>query len=156
MPQPDTQKPQPVKTLIVWEDLWYAARWWLVNEYVASFEVFEINGVGCAQIANDGVSTPYGTKGCPPGISLDKRNAVDSQEQANDLDDAEVYVAGDIKWDGCSNINFPSTETCMTHLCGYGAWMRYAEMMLRVFREVATKIPRLDRECAGFKDDEKC
>jgi len=150
------QKPEPQKTLIVWDDLWYAARWWLINECVVGFEVFKINGIHC-ETQEHGAWVPSGTKGCPPGISLEKRDEVACGVAADDLDDADVYVSGHIKWDGCSDIEFPSTKTCMMHLCGRKAWVDLTVLFYRLFDTLAMKIPRMDCDIVDeIKGAKKC
>lgn len=42
------------------------------------------------------------------------------QSWTKNRDDAEVYLHGTIRWDGCSDWSFYPADNCMIHLCGPG------------------------------------
>lgn len=46
-----------------------------------------------------------------------KDGASCSMDQADGLEDAEVFISGQVKWDGCSDWNFDANEGCMIHMC---------------------------------------
>lgn len=45
------------------------------------------------------------------------------------LDQAEVYLSGSIKWDGCSNWKFDEQDRCMLHACDREGLLRYGLVM---------------------------
>lgn len=74
-----------------------------------------------------------------------KRGCVATAPTA-DLDEAEVCMAGSIKWDGCSNVEYPETRECMQHLCGRGGWRDWCSALMALYDEVAPKIPAYDKK----------
>lgn len=95
----------------------HTIRWKWDNEYVIHFSVYRIAAEG-----DDGY----------------EYRALDRDEYfTQDLDRAEVYFKGDLKWDGCCDIDFG--DVCL-HLCGHedaimvcnlisSLWVRAAELM---------------------------
>ena len=99
---------------------------WAVEDYHLDFKV----RCGCRQ--PDG-SILYLNDGC---------------QLASGFDDAERFVDGCIKWDGCSHLYFGDDDGYL-HLCG-GLAFRGLEWALRkVWAEAETRMPKFDRSCAG-------
>ena len=69
---------------------------WRVLDYWADLEVYEIVSVGDEPLFN-------------------KKGWVSSEEQTTDIDEAEPYVTGYIKWDGCTEFDFGSHHWCGPH-----------------------------------------
>lgn len=44
-----------------------------------------------------------------------KSNA--TEEEIDDINEAEIYLEGSVKWDGCSNMVFREQERVMLHFC---------------------------------------
>lgn len=65
-------------------------------EHVMDFEVYEIMG----EAQNGEVILQEA------GLSI------------RDIDHAERYLHGHVKWDGCSNWSFDEQDRCMLHFCG--------------------------------------
>ncbi len=87
------------KTLLVWPDLRVGIRYAPVNRVVMSFEVIQILGGeddGILWVNDEGVSS----------VPVEDHNQ------------ASVYMDGDLKWDGCMNMEFPGQKQCMLHFCG--------------------------------------
>jgi hypothetical protein len=63
-----------------------------------------------------------------------KKGAVNSSELVYDPMEAERYIDGHVKWDGCSNINFgdESSDGYM-HFCGREGIEQMSKVLLRVF-----------------------
>jgi hypothetical protein len=72
----------------------------LPSEYVMDFEVFKLIG---RYDNND----PVFKKAEGGGLT----------EPAESLEDRAVFMKGEIKWDGCSNYEFPESQDCMLHVC---------------------------------------
>ena len=70
---------------------------------------------------------------------------VGSWDEKNEPIDVEMYLEGDIKWDGCSNVQF---QEGYIHLCGVTNWKRHAEMMLAVIDYASKNIEKWDAEVA--------
>lgn len=47
-----------------------------------------------------------------------EKEAMTSPEPTTDLNEAEVYLSGSVKWDGCSNLMFDAQNDCALHFCG--------------------------------------
>lgn len=47
-----------------------------------------------------------------------KKDAMTSPEPTTDLSQAEVYLSGSVKWDGCSNLTFGDDSNYALHFCG--------------------------------------
>ena len=67
----------------------------------------------------------------------------------------EQYVAGVIKWDGCSHIWFGETDDSSNysgylHLCGKLYWDRHVEMMNKLYELASRKIAKYDVKVAGI------
>lgn len=72
---------------------------WPENEAVMGFRVFE--------------RTAYGTD----VLYRDRRDSA-GVEMTDDVEHAEVFMSGSVKWDGCINFDFPASKDCMIHACG--------------------------------------
>lgn len=51
-------------------------------------------------------------------IFYEKKNAVSSSETVETRGEAQVYLHGNVKWDGCSNFHFDEQDEVMLHFCG--------------------------------------
>lgn len=47
------------------------------------------------------------------------------------LEEAEPYLHGTVKWDGCSNWHFDEQERVMLHCCSREELLRFSEVMAR-------------------------
>lgn len=75
------------------------------------------------------------------GIGNDTENAVE----------ADLLWHGTIKWDGCSNWDFHTTE-CMAHFCGMKDAVSIGALMARMYEIAARDLSKFDRECADMID----
>lgn len=80
------------KHVRIFQELGYAAPP-VAEDYVVSYEVFEIAGW------QDGDKPLFGS------------------EFVDKLEDAQVFLHGDVKWDGCSNWYFDEQDRGMLHGC---------------------------------------
>ena len=59
--------------------------------------------------------------------------------------DKELYVHGDIKWEGCSHIWFGEDDSeGYLHLCGRSVWERHCGVMSEVFEYASRTITNWD------------
>lgn len=65
------------------------------------------------------------------GIVLWKASDTFGNAPCDKLEDAEVYLHGDVKWDGCSNWHFDEQDRVMLHGCSRGDLTNIGEVMAR-------------------------
>lgn len=82
----------------------YAVQVNMVNDLVMGFKVYSVMGFN----GEDNKE-----------LLLRKSDDVVPVESTS-LEDAEVFMEGSIKWDGCINYHFPAQNDCMLHACGRG------------------------------------
>lgn len=88
--------------------------------------------------------------GLDPG-PLYVRNVDGSNEMTRDPADADVFLEGDIKWDGCSNWDFPGVADCMLHFCDLKQASGIGRLMQRMYEIASMRIPSFDFDLAGMK-----
>lgn len=69
-------------------------------------------------------------------------------EWTDDLEEAEVFLSGFIKWDGCSNWDF-KTDACMKHFCGRDDANGLGRLMDRMYALAEEHMPRYNKEIAS-------
>lgn len=85
-----------------------------VNECRVDFKVYDI----------------CGRTGAPDGPFIYRREGGDnSMDWVESLDDAEVYLHGSVKWDGCSDWSFDEQDRVMLHGCSRHDIERYGKIM---------------------------
>ncbi len=91
----------------IWEDINFTA---ICNEnpYYMGFKLYQITGME--------VSTTDPKKFDIPHYQC--KNARTNSDTTTDIEKAQVYVSGGLKWDGCCNFRFDEQENCMLHTCG--------------------------------------
>ena len=53
----------------------------------------------------------------------------DDDRQTDKMDDAQVFLSGNVRWDGCSNWYFNAQNECMIHACNRKEVERIGEVM---------------------------
>jgi hypothetical protein len=74
------------------------------NDYCVDFKVFEVVG------ADGRTDAPLFGKKESSGNPAADRHTLDRSE-------AEVFLHGHVKWDGCSNLHFDEQDRVMLHFC---------------------------------------
>ena len=93
----------------------------LAAEYKSHVDFFAVEIVG---------------RGVPDNAPLyTKEGAVASCDHVEDPRQAERFVAGSVKWDGCSHVRF-GDENAYIHMCGREA-----------FKKLATVLPEIYERC---------
>ena len=88
----------------------------------------------------DGVSAI--TPGKPPlGFVFLKKDADSGTDSVETVEEAQVYLSGSIKWDGCSNLHFGEQKRCSLHFCGKQEAMNVGVLMGRLYDLAAKIIP---------------
>lgn len=64
---------------------------------------------------------------------------------ASSIDDAEIYLHGDVKWDGCSNWYFDEQDRAMLHGCSRHDVARIGEILGRCWDLARDLCPKFDQ-----------
>jgi hypothetical protein len=59
----------------------------------------------------------------------------------DDFDDANVFLSGRIKWDGCADMKFDEQETVMLHFCGRNDVANLGALLPRLYDLAAELMP---------------
>lgn len=95
---------------------------WKADDYYVEFIAHEI-------ITNEMTDMQTGERDTRPQYT--RAGAIDSMDLVFAAAEAEVYVSGSIKWDGCATVDFGEGSS---HMCGRGAWQAHVELMARIWR----------------------
>lgn len=66
----------------------------------------------------------------------------DDESSVTDLSDAAIFIAGSVKWDGCSNWRFDEQDRGWIHGCSRADLVNMGEVMARCRDLAATLIPK--------------
>ncbi len=96
-----------------WDDIGYTV---VISprEYIVEFWVYEITGR-----THDG-NRSYEKDEKFPCIT-------------DNVEEADVYFQGSVKWDGCSNFHFLGQDDYLQHVCDKDGIRKISEMMLRCY-----------------------
>ena len=102
-----------------------------VHDGYVEYQVYEINGYA----GIDENSIPYWPRtGFKSGHDLTDK-----------LDEAELYLHGSVKWDGCSNWSFDEQDRgVMLHGCSRRRLLAHGEIMARCWDWTRTLLPDFD------------
>ena len=107
-----------------WPELGYSATF-EAKEYFMSFKVYAIYGV-----ASPGNQILW--------AAWDEAIA----SSTGDIEKADVFCSGDVKWDGCTNFQFDEQERCALHCCDRKSLADIGELLRRVHVLAEEKIPK--------------
>jgi|HubBroStandDraft_2_1064218.scaffolds.fasta_scaffold141923_3 hypothetical protein len=108
--------------MIVYDFIWS-------NDVVLSFLVFQITGTD---------------ESGKPLFETDDANYSENLLEAN------VFLHGDIKWDGCSNWYFDEQDNVMLHFCGVKSASSLGRLMERMYDITAAKMSKFERDLADM------
>jgi hypothetical protein len=60
-----------------------------------------------------------------------KKGSITSPDPVEEIENAEPYLHGSVKWDGCSDWHFDAQEGVMLHGCSRNDISRFGEVMAR-------------------------
>jgi hypothetical protein len=69
----------------------------------------------------------------------------ESMNLTTNLDEAEVYLRGSVKWDGCSNWHFDEQDRVMLHFCDHGDLLNLGVVMATCWEMAEELCPNFDR-----------
>jgi hypothetical protein len=98
-----------------WPD--YVVRSWPINDVVMGVEAFE-----CVGDSGEGTDVR---------VFL-RKGWTSFHEETTNLDEAEVFVEGSIKWDGCSNLTHGVDGRCI-HSCSREEAMKIGALIGRLY-----------------------
>jgi hypothetical protein len=101
----------------------------LEYSHAASFTVYRVCG--------------WKLDGSPDGFAGPDDAFVDTVE------DAEVYMHGSVKWDGCSNWHIDDQDECMLHFCSREELADIGRAMQLCWDWTAELLPTWDESVAG-------
>lgn len=105
-----------------------------IEDYCVEFIVKEIAG--------ETVSPP------PEGLWLyTVKDAVCNMDTTTVFNDGETFLHGSIKWDGCSNWDFHTSEV-MAHFCGRQGATSIGRLMDRMYQITKERLRTYDVDCA--------
>ncbi len=114
---------------IFWEDIECVAR--IKTEgHSLEFEVFEITGRYKDEKTGEYTKPVY-----------EKRGATSSNDDTENLDEAQTLIRGLVKWDACSHVHF-GDETGYIHLCGGRSWFNLLQATKRVWEIALKELPQ--------------
>lgn len=103
------------------------------NAHVVDFKAYEVIGTegddGPLIFETPGSQTPF------PGTTK--------------LEEAAVYVHGDVKWDGCSNWHFDHQDEVMLHFCDKDSAVKIGALLGRMYDIAKELMPDTWHERAG-------
>jgi hypothetical protein len=70
-----------------------------------------------------------------------RAGGIDGFDNTNSLEDAEVYLHGEVKWDGCSNWHFDEQDRVMLHGCSKSNVQRFGDVMALCWEWTAELCP---------------
>jgi len=123
------------------DNIEYTARYWLINEAVMGFKTYKI--------ISETTETPT-----EPGIYkntikrvYERDNADHGMDVVTDLEEAQIFLSGNIRFDGCSNMQFNEQENCMLHFCGRKMATDVRVLMGELYDIAIDYIPSTDKDC---------
>jgi hypothetical protein len=95
-----------------------------VHEYRLEFKCYE-------QTAKNMDGTPC----------YQRRGAMSSPDFVDSIHEAEVFLSGSIKWDGCANVRFDEQDEVMLHFCGQDETDKIGLLFAKLYALAAEHIP---------------
>ena len=85
--------------------------------------------------------TIYDMAAFEPVLTWPRIGGSDSFDMTDSLEDAEVYLHGFVKWDGCSNWHFDEQDRVMLHGCSKSDVQRFGDVMALCWEWTAELCP---------------
>jgi hypothetical protein len=104
------------------------------HEHWVDYTLFDIEGWGEGEV-----------KGIYDKPLWHKAGAPSRPSTVKTLDEAEPYLHGTVKWDGCSNWHFDEQERTMLHGCRKSDVQRFGDAMAMCWEWTADLCPAWDR-----------
>ena len=123
-----------------WQDIEYYCEV-EVHDYhleVKVYEMFVFRDVG--EAGWDGSETVTPGK-CPRGYAFNRADYCSSPDTVYTTDEAQVFLSGSIKWDGCSNLRFDEQDHVMLHFCSRDEAVAVGTLLGRLYDMAKELIP---------------
>lgn len=121
-------KSQRFEDYLIFSDFLYE------NDLVLSFAVVKIIGEQIEPVAG----------------TLYERYEMYSDEGTLNPAEADIFLSGAIKWDGCSDWKFDGQDNCLLHFCSMESATSIGRLMEHMYRIATERIPKFDRSLAGM------
>lgn len=95
----------------------------------------------------DGES-PVAIGQAPPGYAFDRDDSSCKPNPVKATAEAQVFLSGSIKWDGCSNLQFDEQDNVCLHFCGKKAAMNVGVLLGRLYELAEKHMPAFDSSIA--------
>lgn len=118
--------------MIIFRDLDFAVVVSATDPYRVDFDIYMIAGYDF-DVSADGA------------IYFHQKGKATSPHHVNDIENAEVFITGSVKWDGCSNWTMQSNYF---HACSRAELARIGEVLGRCFDMAAKLCPNWDASIA--------
>ncbi len=82
-------------------------------------------------------------------VEYDNKNDPDGWNTTS-LAEAQVYLSGSIKWDGCANLRFDAQDGCMLHFCGRNDAARVGKLFDLLYDLTEQLLPTYDKELGEY------
>lgn len=105
-----------------------------VGDSLVSFDIYDIEG--------------WGEGECPGVFDIPlwhKEGAKHYPDSVLDLDVAERYLHGSVKWDGCSDWHFDEQDRNMLHSCSLHGLQRLGDVMTFCWKWTSELLPNFDQ-----------
>lgn len=100
-----------------------------VHEYRMEFTCYEQVGIDCSP-GNEGKAL----------FTVPKFPGMD--EMSHSIDEAEAFISGYIKWDGCMNFRFcQQSDNLLLHVCGQEETDKISPLFARLYKLAAEHLP---------------
>ncbi len=104
-----------------WEDIEYTAEAFRHQQYPDTHIEFRVYRMTGSELVIRGEVFPFGYDGG------------DGFSPIPNFREAHIYLAGSVKWDGCSNWQFVEQERVMLHFCGVESASNLGELFKRLY-----------------------
>lgn len=75
-------------------------------------------------------------------VMFQRRGAPTSPDFVYTTDEAEKYLHGSIKWDGCSDLNFWPDDDGYVHWCGPHDFRKHFQLLETIYRRAQELMPQ--------------
>jgi hypothetical protein len=80
------------------------------------------------------------------GVAEYNRQGGHGGDSTTSLAEAEVFLSGSIKWDGCANLHFDAQDECMLHFCGRDDASKVGQLIDLLYDLTEKFLPTYDKE----------
>ena len=89
--------------------------------------------------------TIYGIEGCQDNAPCwHKAGSMHYPDDVSRLEEAEPYLHGTVKWDGCSNWHFDEQDRVMLHGCSKAQVQRFGDVLAYCWEWTRELLPNFD------------